>query len=297
MKKQIKHNSGAINKVIDANYGSLTATGRKLAEFVLAKPERAVFMTTRQLAAAVETSEATVVRFVRQLKYPSYALFIDALKKMIDTRLTLIDRGRISNPVLSGKLVRSEDKIFDRMINEDIENIREMSKRIDFSEIKKIRKILKDSKEVHIIGSRLSYAPAYYMAWTLAKVRKNVNIFKGSDRTTIDRLIFSPKKTAVVLIATSRYPNELVRMGKIAKRYKYKLILLTDSASCPLTQFSDHVLIAPSKTIPFLGNPTSLISLINYIVHTLATEVGSAINEHQEKLEQAYLENDILFNY
>lgn len=294
---QMKSDTESLTKVIDTQYTGLTATGKKLAEFVLAKPERAVFMTTRQLAAAVGASEATVVRFVRQLNYPSYALFIDALKRLIDTQLTLIDRGRISRPELSGKIVRSEDRIFERMINEDIENIREMSKRLDFSEIKKIRKILKDSKEVHIIGSRLSYAPAYYMGWTLAKVRKNVNIFKGSDRTTIDRLVYSPKKTAVVLIATSRYPNELVRMGKIAKRYKFKLILLTDSTSCPLTQFSDHVLIAPSKTIPFLGNPTSLISLINYIVHTQATALGSALKEHQEKLEQAYLENDILFNY
>ena len=86
-------------------------------------------------------------------------------------------------------------------------------------------------------------------------------------------------------------------MGKLAKRHQLKMILLTDSSSCPLVQFSDHVLIAPLKTIPFLGNPTSLISLINYLVHTLATDMGEKLKNHQEKLEQAYLENDILFNY
>jgi len=131
----------------------------------------------------------------------------------------------------------------------------------------------------------------------LAKIRKNVNIFKGSDKTTIDRLIFASKKSAAVVIATSRYPNELVRMGKLVKRQKLKVILLTDSSSCPLIQFSDHILIAPLKTIPFLGNPASMISLINYLVHTLATDMGEKLKIHQEKLEQAYLENDILFNY
>lgn len=284
--------TNSLNKVIDAHYSELTAKGKKLADFVLSRPDKAVFMTTRKLAAAVGTSEATVVRFVRQLNYESYAMFIEALKKLIDTQLTLIERSRLASSV-----IRSEDAEFERIINEDIENIRIMSKKIDLSEVKKIRRILKKSDEVHVIGSRLSYAPAYYMGWTLAKIRKNVNIFNGSDRTTIDRLIFSSKKSAVVLIATSRYPNELVRMGKLAKRYKLKLILLTDSSSCPLIQFSDHVLIAPLKTIPFLGNPSSLISLINYLVHTQASAMGNALKSHQEKLEQAYLENDILFNY
>ncbi|MBW1867255.1 MAG: MurR/RpiR family transcriptional regulator [Deltaproteobacteria bacterium] len=282
----------SLNRIINTHYPELTSKGKVLAEFVSSSPDKAVFMTTRKLAAAVGVSEATVVRFVRQLDYASYALFIKALRELIDTELTLIERSRLANSV-----VRSDDAQFERITNQDIENIRAMSKNIDFSEVKKIRKILKDSEAIHIIGSRLSYTPAYYMGWTMAKIRNNVNIFKGSDKTTIDRLIFASPKSAVVIIATSRYPNELIKMGMLVKRQKLKMILLTDSSSCPLVQFSDHVLIAPLKTIPFLGNPTSLISLINYLVHTLATDMGEKLKNHQEKLEQAYLENDILFNY
>lgn len=282
----------SLNKIINKHYSELTSKGKILAEFVMSNPDKAVFMTTRKLAAAVGASEATVVRFVRQLKYESYALFIQALKELIDTELTLIERNRLTNPV-----VRSEDAELERITNQDIENIKAMAKNIDLTKVKKIRKILKESEAVYMIGSRLSYAPAFYMGWTLAKLRKNVRVFKGSDRTTIDQLVFACRKTAVVIIATSRYPNEIIRMGKLAQRHKLKLILITDSSSCPLIQFSDHVLIAPLKAIPFLGNPASMISLINYLVHTLATEMGKDLKIHQEKLEQAYLENDILFSY
>ena len=285
-------NTTSLNNTIKKRYPELTAKGKQLAEFAVSNPEKAVFMTTRKLAAAVGASEATVVRFVRQLDYASYALFIIALRELIDTELTLIDRSRLADSV-----VRSDDTELERITNQDIENIRAMIKNIDLSEVKKVRKILKESEAVHIIGSRLSYAPAFYMGWTLAKTRKNVNIFSGSDRTTIDRLIFTSKKSVVVVIATSRYPNELIKMGKLVKRQKLKLILLTDGSSCPLIQFSDHVLIAPLKTIPFLGSPTSLMSLINYLVHALAADMGKGLKGHQEKLEQAYLENDILFNY
>jgi DNA-binding MurR/RpiR family transcriptional regulator len=271
-------------------YASLTAKGKRLAEYVLGHPDKAVFMTTRKLAAQVKVSEATVVRFVRKLNYQSYAKFIEALREHIDTELTLIDRKKLVMPV-----IRSEDGELERITNQDIENIKAMCKEIDLSEVKKIKKILKDAQSVNIVGSRLSYAPAFYMGWILAKLRKNVHILKGSDRTSIDRLIFVSQKSAVVVIATSRYPNELIKMGKLVKRHKLKLILLTDSPSCPIIQFSDHVLIAPLQTIPFLGNPASLISLINYLVHSLASDMGEVLKLHQEKLEQAYLENDILF--
>lgn len=282
----------SLNKIINKHYPQLTVKGKLLAEFVLSKPDKAVFMTTRKLAAAVNASEATVVRFVRQLEYASYALFIKALRSHIDIELTLIDRNKLINPV-----VRNEDAVLEMLTNQDIENIRAMGKSINLSEVKKIKKILKKSETVNVIGSRLSYAPAFYLCWAMAKIRKNVNIFKGSDKTTIDHLIFASQGSVVVIIATSRYPNELIQIGKLAKRHKLKLILLTDSSSCPLVQFSDHVLIAPLKTMPFLGNPASLISLINYLVHSLAADMGKDMKQHQKKLEQAYLENDILFNY
>ncbi len=162
--------------------------------------------------------------------------------------------------------------------------------------VKAARNVLKSAPAVYVMGSRLSYSSAHYMGWTLSKIRPHVCILNGSDRTSMDQLIFAPPKSVVVVIATSRYPNELVRLGKIPRRQGLSQILITDSASCPLVQFSDHVLITPQKSIPFLGTPVSMISLIHYLLHTLASDMGDALNQHQEKLDQAYLENDIWFN-
>lgn len=66
------------------------------------------------------------------------------------------------------------------------------------------------------------------------------------------------------------------------------MILLADSASCSLVTLSDHVLVAQQQSIPVLGNPASLISLINSPVHSLAAEMGEKPTIHQQKLEQAY---------
>lgn len=254
-------------------------------------PQKAVFMTTRELAATVNTSEATVVRFVRSLGYGSYALFIKHLREHLDTELTLMDRS---------KFIESEsdngNDSFNRIVTQEIENLKMLQKSIDQEEAEKIINVLDQSEHIYIIGSRLSYAPAFYMGWAMTKIRKNINILKGSDRTAVDWLTIASSGSTVVIVATSRYPNELIRIGKMVRRQGLKLILLTDSTSCPLRQFSHHSLIAPMQAIPFLGSPTTLSCLIKYLVHAMAEKRGDDLKAHQEKLEQAYWENDILFN-
>lgn len=282
---------GFLQAIIQEKYDTLTTKGRRLADFVLTSPDKAVFMTTRQLAAAVNTSEATVVRFVRQLGFNNYAVFINTLRELIDRELTLVERGRMSH-LVGG----SEDVELDRLINQDIRSIRAMHKTLDPAVATAVRNALKSAPAVFVMGSRLSYSPAHYMGWTLSKLRPGVSILNGSDRTSMDQLIFAPPESVVVVIATSRYPNELVRLGKIARRQSLCQVLITDSASCPLAQFSDHILITPQKSFPFLGTPVSMISLIHYLLHTLASDMGESLKQHQEKLDQAYLENDIWFN-
>lgn len=283
--------TGFLQTTIHKKYDALAAKGRRLADFVLSSPDKAVFMTTRQLAAAAGTSEATVVRFVRQLGFKNYAVFINTLRDFIDRDLTLVERGRMRHLVAG-----SEDAELDRLINQDIRNIRSMHKNIDPAIVKAVRSALKSAPAVYVMGSRLSYSSAHYMGWTMAKIRANVCILNGSDRTSMDRMIFAPPGAVVVVIASSRYPNELIRLGKIPRRQGLCQILITDSTACPLVQFSDHVLITPQKSIPFLGSPLSMISLIHYLLHTLALDMGDRLKDHQSKLDQAYLENNIWYN-
>lgn len=287
----MKKNKQPLQEIINGQYDTLAAKGRLLAGFVLSSPDKAVFMTTRQLAAAVGTSEATVIRFVRQLGFKSYALFITALRDLLDRELTLIERGKLKRTVKGG-----DDDDLNRLVDQDIDSITTMLKEIDLDRIKKIRNLMKTAQKIYVMGARLSYSSAHYLGWTLSKIRSNVTILNGSDRTSMDRMIFAPQGALVILVATSRYPNELIRMGKIAHRQGFKQILITDSSSCPLIQFSDHILVAPQKSIPFLGNPVSIISMIHYLLHSLAGEMGDELKQHQERLERAYIENDIWFN-
>jgi DNA-binding MurR/RpiR family transcriptional regulator len=208
----------------------------------------------------------------------------------VDTELTLIERVALSNMGGQGK------ERFRRAVFEEIDNLKQLYETIHTETIERVLDLLEKSPRIYVVGSRLSYTLAYYLGWILMKVRPDVQILKGSDSSSIDWLTIAPSDSLVVIIATSRYPNELIRMAKLARRLGQTLIVIADSHICPLIQFAQLSLVAPSKHIPIFGSLSTLTCLINYLTIELGGRDGARVREHQERLEQSFRENDILFN-
>ena len=269
---------------------SLTPKGRILGNYIIHHPRKAVFMTTRELADTCGVSEATVVRFVNQLGYGGYGEFLQALREVVDTELTLIDRAGLSR--LNS---RGADRLL-KVVTEEMDNLKHFYDNAPVEVLGRIVDSLCDPRPVYVVGSRISYTYAYYLGWSLTKVRADVHILRGSDSTTIDWLTIAPVPSLVIVIATTRYPNELIRVAKLARRLEHTLAVIADSSLCPLLPFANLAVVAPLKHIPFIGSPTVISCIASYLVIELASRNGAQLQAHQEKLERIYLENDVLFN-
>ena len=277
-------------KKITESHPSLTPKGRILSDFILSNPRKVVFMTTKELAQACEVSEATVVRFVVQVGFDGYSNFQQALRDLVDTEMTLVDRVDLTDMGQPGA-DRFRHEVF-----KEIDNLKQMYRSMDIETVRAVASTIHESANVFVVGSRLSYTLAYYLGWQLTKIRQNIQILKGSDSVSIDRLAIAAAESLVVLIATSRYPNELIRIAKHVRRMGHTLIVISDSSLCPVNGFARHALVAPSKHIPIFGSTASLTCLLNFVVLELSGRYGDELKAHQEKLEQSYRENDTLFN-
>jgi len=275
---------------LSANRAGLTPKARIIADYILNNPRKVIFMTTKELSRATRVSEATVIRFVNQLGYRGYGDFLQELRDIIDTELTLIDRVGLTD------MKAPESERFRRVVYSEIDNLKQLHETLDQDQVNRAVELMHGSSAVYVVGSRLSYTFAYYLGWSLTKIRTKVHIMRGSDSTCIDFLTIAPEESLVVIFATTRYPNELIRLGKLAKRLGLTLLVITDGALCPLIPFADLSIVAPSRHIPLIGSPTTLACLINFFVVELAARCGADLQAHQEKLEKVYLENDVLFN-
>ncbi|MCF6248012.1 MAG: MurR/RpiR family transcriptional regulator [Desulfobacula sp.] len=269
---------------------TLTPKAQTLGVYIMQNPSKAVFMTTKELAETCEISEATVVRFVSTLGYKGYSDFQEALKDFVNTGLSLPERA-----ALKGIKEPGIDRLH-RGILEELNNLKYLYENINVETMNEFVDLLDKSHSVYVVGSRLSYTFAYYLGWSLTKIRKGVHILKGSDSTSFDMLTNAHPRSLVILAATTRYPNELIKLSKMIRRSGHTLLTMTDSNICPLIQFADLSLVVPSRSIPFIGNVSGMLAAIQYIVQELASRKGEELVKYQKELEQVYLENDILFN-
>jgi DNA-binding MurR/RpiR family transcriptional regulator len=282
--------SNPVLKGIVSKLDTLTPKGKILGSYIIQNPGKAVFMTTKELSEACGVSEATVVRFVGQLGYGGYGEFLQALRDFVDSGMTLPDRVDLSGMKGPGM------DLLHRVVFEEMNNLRQFYESVDMQVLERIVGQLQDSPAVYVTGSRVSYTFAYYLGWSLTKVRRGVHILKGSDSTAIDWLTNAPDNSLVILITTSRYPNELIKLGKVARRLQHRLLVITDNSLCPVIPFAHQSLVVPSRSIPLIGYPTTISCIINYLVLELVNRKSQELEVHQEKLEQMYLENDVLFN-
>lgn len=269
---------------------SLTPKAQTLGNYIMQNPAKVVFMTTKELAETCEVSEATVVRFVASIGYQGYSDFQQALKDFINTGMSLperVDMKGIKEPGL--------DRLH-RGVLEELNNLKHMYETIDVETMNRFITYLDESEHVFVTGSRLSYTFAYYLGWSLTKIRKGIHIFNGSDSTTIDFLTNAPPNSLVILTAATRYPNELIKLSKLVRRLGHTLLVLTDASISPVIPFANLSLVVPSRSIPFIGNVSNMLCVIQHMVQELASRRGDNLQKHQEQLEQVYMENDILFN-
>ena len=282
--------SNSVIATILSKLESLTPKGRIIGNYITQNPTKAVFMTIKELAEVCKTSEATVIRFIDSCGYKGYSDFQQDLKGFLDTGLSLLDRADLQGINKPGM------NRFNNVVLDELSNLQYLYETIDIKKLEKVVSAIAESPSVFVAGSRLSYTFAYFLGWSLTRIRKGVHTIKGSDTTSIDLLASAPDNSLVILIATTRYPNELIKLAKLVRRESHTLMVITDNNMCPMIQFAHHFLLIPINSIAYIGNSSNMMCTLKYIVQELASRQGEALQEHQKKLEQVYLENDILFN-
>ncbi|MBF0573069.1 MAG: MurR/RpiR family transcriptional regulator [Desulfamplus sp.] len=283
-------NVNSVMTNIISRLDSLTPKGKILGNYITQNPTKAVFMTIKELAETCKTSEATVIRFIDSCGYKGYSEFQQGLKGFLDTGLTLLDRADLQG------IQKPDINRLNHVVLEEMSNLQYLYESVNIEKLNEIVEYLLKNPNVYVTGSRLSYTFAYFMGWSLSRIRKGITIVKGSDTTTIDQIANAPENSLVIMVATTRYPNELIKLGKFIRREGHTLLLITDNTMSPIIQFANFFLVVPMNSIPFIGNTSNMLCIIKYIVQELASRLGDDLKKHQHKLEQLYVENDILFN-
>ncbi len=273
---------------MEETYNSFSKSHKLIADYIIHNYEKVVFMKAAKLAEIVQVSESTVVRFAAELGLDGYPALLKALRELIPTKLTSVQRIEIASSNLK------EQDVLKNVIHSDIYKLKQTLETVDRDAFSQAVSAIQNAKKIYILGVRSSASLASFLGFYFNLMFENVKlIHTNSVSEVFEQLIGIGEGDVAIGISFPRYSSRTVKAMEFAQKSGAEVIAITDSLMSPLNRTADYSLIARSDMVSFVDSLVAPLSLINALIVALAVDKKEEMAKTFEKLESIWDEYQV----
>ena len=266
----------------------MSKSQRAIGNYIIANYDKSAYLTASKLGAAVGVSESTVVRFAIELGYDGYPALQHALRELIRTRLTSVQRMEITNKRIG------ENSVLSTVLRSDMDKIKETLETVDPAAFEGAVDTLLGARTIYVMGVRMTGSLASFLTFGLSMIFPNVKQIQTSSGGEIfEQLLRVGEGDVIIPITFPRYSKRIVRGVEYARSYGAKVIALTDSDVSPVAEFADYLLTARSDMASFIDSLVAPLSIINALIVALSRAKQDELTDTFARLEAVWDEFDV----
>ena len=258
---------------------------RLLARYITESYDKAAFMTANRLGKTVGVSESTVVRFAVTLGFDGYPSMQKAMQEMVVNRLTSVQRIEVANDRIG------DQDVVSMVLQADMEKLRQTSETVDRKEFRAAVDAILKARQIYILGVRSTASLASFLGYYLNYMFRNVRVVTASGASEMfEQIVGCTEEDVVIAYSFPRYSTTTAKGAKYCRSTGATVIALTDSASSPLGQNSDRILLAKSDMVSLVDSLVAPLSVTNALVVALASKREKALARTFDSLERIWEE-------
>lgn len=266
----------------------LSPSQRTVCDYILKNTEKVAFMTVEQLASAVGTSTATIIRTVDQLGYPSYK----AMKGEI-THL-LIDTKPPTRSELESSWTDDRGNTLVRVARGNADSIEAMLTPYLIEQFPRAVSILSEAKRIAIMGLRSNRGLATYFYTLLREFHPAVIMVGGFGSDEMYEDLLDLGKTDAFFCfsySSAAYAGRVIEASRFLRERETPQVLLTDSLKNPLASHSKAVLHVPYPLDHFSMAPA--MSVLDALLAEIGRRAQGRSRAKLRSLWKAVTESEI----
>ena len=276
--------------IIEEKMQGMSKSHKLIAKYIIEHSEKAVKCTATKLGEEIGVSESTVVRFATEMGFKGYSELQTALKNVIHTKLTTVQRIDAYDEAIS------EDTLGSVMSN-DIENLRISMNKIDREEFEKVADLIANAKNIYILGVRTSTVLANFLYYYLDIMMENVIIVNTSGVGEIyEQLRRIGKDDVIIGITFPRYSTRTKRCLEIAKNSGASVIAITDNEVSPIVPIADRILYVKSDMVSFVDSLVAPLSIMNALIVSVGLKKKDSLKGTFKRLEEIWKDHEVYEN-
>ena len=226
---------------IHASYYQLTATERKVADFVLGQHDQVQFMSITQLADECGVADATISRFCRSLKLKGFNAFKIEIARHSTHNATVKNHQQATDSLVGRSLEVG------RLANDAVYQTIAL---VEAERVEKAVEMFEDASRVLCFGSGGSMLMAQEFAHLFATVTGKFTAIADSHMQ-MSAVATMGKDDVLVLFSYSGATTGGIQLLEMAKSRGIRTILVTRFNKSPAANLADVVLRCGSNEGPF----------------------------------------------
>lgn len=272
-----------VKETIKENYDHIFSAEKKVADFILNYPEKAVNANVSELANFSGVSDATVVRLCKHIGYQGYYQLRICLSR---------DIGR--KQISSGAQKTPEDTV-GTLFQKFASSMIAVGNNLKEEEMVECASLIRSSKQTHIVAVGNTSPLAQYAGFRLGRVGIRCT-YNMVPEYFINHVNLAEPGDLVLALSKSGTSKQVVQALELAKERKLKTIVITGHEYSPVSRLADHVLLSGVeesalnfyKTFSHLAETAVVDALVSYVTNEDGIEENKA-----EKPEMIFSEYKI----
>lgn len=278
--------------LLEKEYSELSKNHKVIADYVLENYVDVAFMTITELGENTQTSAATITRFVKELGYKSYSDFQSELVALAKTELAPIKEYQ-SYVTEKPKHNVLYDQIEDAKFALNSMYSEELNKQLIAA-----GQTLNKAKRVFILGSRSSFANAYYFYFSLKRVKENVYLVENKNDDVSINMQYITNKDVLLVISYPKYTQFSVDIVDYFAERGCKIVSLTDRYTSPVAKAATNLLVVKNRLKIYCVTTFTVINALLIIMgqldpkaniatfqeeNAITSRLGVYVQEHKKK--------------
>ena len=265
---------------IQAQYPTMSKGYKRIADYILSSYDKAAFMTAAQLAAGVDVSESTVVRFAYALGYQNYQDLRKSLQMLLRQKMTSLQRMDMA------PFTMQQGDVLGQVLKADINNLRETMELVDESVVGEVVARICEAKHIYILGLRSSAPLAQFMGYYFHYLFENVHVVSSGVGDVLEQMIRIQRGDVLLGISFPRYASHTVKAMEFASAKEAYVVSITDSLQSPIAPpLSDACLLAKNDMLSFVDSLVAPLSVINGLIVAVSLQKRAAAEVYLNELE------------
>jgi DNA-binding MurR/RpiR family transcriptional regulator len=258
-------------------FDDFTSSQKRVAEAIVADPEFVAFATVDKLAARLEVSPSTIVRFAYRLGLDGY----QDLQERVRQRVRLQMRSNVAGSDPASVLEHLGDSAFGSSLERDIQNLHRTVAEIDKPALDEAVRVINAARRVYVAGYLAADSLATFAALALARLHGNAHLLRN-DGMLAPALFEAESDDVFLVFSFPPYASASLGIVEVARERGATVIAVTDSVISPVGQRGDVVLPAHVSGMASQNSLVAPLAVLNALINGVTASRPEAVTRYEQ---------------